>query len=420
MKQKNLAMLGVAVGCGLVAAVAVAKLSAGGSKGPETVRVLVAKKDLPVQTKLDEKELDNQLTWADVPKAIAPPDAVTDLEEVKDKELTRTLKQGNPVSRTDLGKGNRIEIPDGYKAMTVKATADAATAGFAKPGSKVDVMFSERLQNGKARSAIILRDILVLAIGTVHTNDEKTGAAIQQVENATFAVTDKHAILLNQAEERGKVKMLLRPQGMAKGKDEKDFSTIDEVFDEVAPPPPSPIAPAPPALDAIVVVRKAVPVNTLINADNVAEFFTTIKVEKAPAGVVTNPDDLKGKFIIKPIDEGQTLFKSLTDNKPIEVAKHQDPPIAPPMSVVTPSPMPRETPTPAPKTSVVEKPKFPRYDQVIYSGGLARRVIWLEVAPSKWKAFESEREANAYRPEESSNPKGDESKGEEDKPKVNN
>jgi pilus assembly protein CpaB len=414
MKQKNLAMLGVAVGCGLVAAVAVAKLSAGGSKGPDTVRVLVAKKDLPVQTKLDEKELDNQLTWADVPKTIAPPDAVTDLEEVKDKELTRTLKQGNPVSRTDLGRGQRLEIPEGFKGMTVKATADATTAGFAKPGSKVDVMFSEKSQTGKARSAIILRDMLVLAIGTTHTNDEKTGAAILQVENATFAVTDKQALLLNQAEERGRVKMLLRPQGMVRGKsEEKEFESIDEVFDEVAPAPMTPIATAP-SLDAVVVAKKAVPQNLLINADNVNEFFTTLKVEKAPAGVVTNPDDLKGKFIVKAIDEGQTLFKSLTDNKPVEIVRIVEPTPMPP--VVTP--MPREV-NPAKTTPVVEKPKFPRFEQVIYSGGLARRVIWLEVAPSKWKAFESEREASAYRPEESSNPKGDESKGDEDKPKVN-
>jgi len=415
MKQKNLAMLGVAVGCGLVAAVAVAKLSAGGSKGPETVRVLVAKKDLPVQTRLDEKELEGQLTWADVPKTIAPPDAVTDLEEVKDKELTRTLKQGNPVSRSDLGKGNRLEIPEGFKAMTVKATADATTAGFAKPGSKVDVMFSEKTQNNKARSAIIMRDMLVLAIGTVHTNDEKTGAAILQVENATFAVTDKQALLLNQAEERGKVKMLLRPQGMVRSKEEqKEFDSIDEVFDEVAPPPTTPIAPAPPALDAVVVVKKAVPQNLLVNADNVNEFFTTLKVEKAPAGVVTNPDDLKGKFIIKAIDEGQTLFKSLTDNKPIEVVKNDPPSVSPQPPIV--SPAPREV---TPTTPVVDRPKFPRFEQTIYSGGLARRVIWLEVAPSKWRAFESEREANAYRPEETSTPKNDESKGEDGKPKVN-
>src|SRR5262245_37562968 len=116
MKQKNLAMLGVAVGCGLVAAVAVAKLSAGGSKGPDTVKVLVAKKDLPVQTKLDEKELDHLLQWADMPKSLAPPDAATDLEQVKGKTLNRTLKQGNALSVTDLGDIKKLILPDGFKA----------------------------------------------------------------------------------------------------------------------------------------------------------------------------------------------------------------------------------------------------------------------------------------------------------------
>src|SRR5689334_4461613 len=113
MKQKNLAMLGVAVGCGLVAAVAVAKLSAGGNRGPETVKVLVAKKDLPVQTPLDEKDMDNLLQWADMPKNFVPPDAVTDIEQVKGKSLTRTLKQGNPVAITDIGKVTQLEIPTG-------------------------------------------------------------------------------------------------------------------------------------------------------------------------------------------------------------------------------------------------------------------------------------------------------------------
>src|SRR5688500_5581084 len=108
MKQKNLAMLGVAVGCGLVAAIAVAKLTAGSGKGPETTKVLVAKKDLPVATKLDSKELDNLLQWADMPKHLVPPDAVTELEQVKDKSLNRTLRQGNPVSHSDVGHSDGV------------------------------------------------------------------------------------------------------------------------------------------------------------------------------------------------------------------------------------------------------------------------------------------------------------------------
>src|SRR5438105_12123235 len=175
MKQKNLAMLGVAVGCGLVAAVAVAKLSAGGSNKGDTVKVLVAKKDLPVQTKLDEKELDNLIQWADMPKNLAPGDAVTDIEQVKGKSLQRTLKQGNPVSISDVGDVKTLIIPDGYKAVSVKATQVDAVAGFVKPGNKVDILFVERQQGtGKIRSAIILRQMLVLAVNMHNTVDEKT------------------------------------------------------------------------------------------------------------------------------------------------------------------------------------------------------------------------------------------------------
>src|SRR5262245_31665985 len=74
-------------------------------RGADTIRVLVAKKDLPVQTRLDSKELDNLLTWADMPRNLVPPDAIVNLEDVKDKELNRTLKTGHPVAFRDLNTG---------------------------------------------------------------------------------------------------------------------------------------------------------------------------------------------------------------------------------------------------------------------------------------------------------------------------
>src|SRR5438046_10365096 len=120
MKQKNLVMLGVAVGCGLVAAIAVAKLSAGSSRAPDTIKVLVAKKDLPAQTKLDAKELDNLLTWADMPRGLVPADAVSSLDDVEDKEPNRTLKTGNPVAYSDLRAGEGIKLTDGHTQIPLR------------------------------------------------------------------------------------------------------------------------------------------------------------------------------------------------------------------------------------------------------------------------------------------------------------
>ncbi|HEX3149035.1 MAG TPA: Flp pilus assembly protein CpaB [Gemmataceae bacterium] len=399
MKQKNLAMLGVAVGCGLVAAVAVAKLSAGGKTGPETVKVLVAKKDLPVQTPLDEKDIDNLLQWADMPKNFVPPDAVTDIETVKGKSLTRTLKQGNPVAITDLGSLKVLEIPAGFKAFTVKCSPVDAVGGFAKPGSKVDVMFVEKTGTGKTRAAIILQDMLVLALNQTNTVDEKTGAAVSQVESVSMAVTDKQARLIALADERGKLKLVLRnrtPGEIVAQLKEGEVDWLEDPFVDKPATAPMPQPEAKTKFEQVVMARKPVPMNTLINADNVGDYFTTTEVKSVPEGVVQNPDDLKGLYVIKPVDQGQFLYKSLTGSEMAKVEKPADP--------VQPAPTPAVAET---------KKKFPRFETTIQEGGVTKKIIWLEIGQDKWKRFDSEKDADDYKPE------ADAPKAEAESPKVN-
>ena len=142
--------------------------------------------------------------------------------------------------------------------------------------------------------------------------------------------------------------------------------------------------------ETAVVARKPVPKNTLINADNVLNYFETIKVETAPQGVLQNPDDLKGKYVIKALDEGQYLYKTLTANEPVDVKTPE--PVAP-VGPAAPPPVP---------TSVKEhNRRLPRFEQTISEGGRIKRVIWMKVSadPDKWKRFDSEREADEYRPE---------------------
>jgi hypothetical protein len=133
-----------------------------------------------------------------------------------------------------------------------------------------------------------------------------------------------------------------------------------------------------------VVTRRPVPANTLINSDNVSHYFATVEVKQAPEGVVTNPDDLKGKFIIKSLDEGQYLFKSLTGNDVVRTE-----PIPPPMKTPTAPTLPAVTPATPEKT-------FERFEQVIVEGGFSKRIIWLLV-DGKWKRFDSEREVDDFK-----------------------
>jgi hypothetical protein len=149
-------------------------------------------------------------------------------------------------------------------------------------------------------------------------------------------------------------------------------------------------------MDTAVVARKSVPLNTLINSDNVNEFFTTVELKTAPEGVVTNADDLKGRYIVRNLDAGQYMYKSLTGVQQVEIEKPAVEPVRP-VDPVKP----------------VVKTKYPRFDQVIQEGGYTKRVIWLEVAPDKWKRFDSERDAEAYQP-----PSNAPTDGEKDSPKT--
>jgi len=380
MKQKNLIMLGVAMACGLVAAIAVAKLSAGGDKGPEMGKVLVAKKDIPLTTKLDEKDLDTWIMWADMPKTMIPPDAVTDIEIVKNKEVNRTLKAGNAITITDVGVTAGITLPDGCKQITVKVTGADAVEGFARPGSKVDVIFVEKLPSGKSRSAQILRDMLVLAVGKVDQLKEGTGRAIAQVESISLAVTDKQAHLLTHAEDRGRLKFVLRGPAHVDAKKftEGKIEWEDNPLEIDAGPSPVPTA-AKEQAETIVYAKKAVPLNTLLNADNVIEFFGTLDVKAVPEGAFKKSDDLKGLYVVRALEPGQNLLRVAVAKAPVEVVT---------------------TETPAgPVVKAVEPVKLPRFESVIQEGGVARRLVWLETAPGKWRRFESAKAADEYIPD---------------------
>ena len=158
--------------------------------------------------------------------------------------------------------------------------------------------------------------------------------------------------------------------------------------------PKAPEPPAPPKYEEAVVAKKPIPLNTLVNADNVNEFFQTVELKSAPDGVVKNVDDLKGFYIVRNVEPGQYVYKSLTGK---ELAK-----------VEVEKPVGPAAPTP---DVTVAKIKLPRFDQVIQAGGTAKTIIWLEVAPSKWKRFESEKEAAEYKPDADA-PKAEEKSGE--------
>jgi len=311
MKSKNVALMAVAIGCGLVAAFLTAKLSGGSS--PETIDVIVAKKELPVGTLLDEKELENLVGTQKLPKASVPPDIINNLEELKNKKLNRTLKTGNYFAVGDVGADSGIKLPEGMMKYSVKMDGVKAVAGFVNPGDKVDVLLTEPQPSGKTKSGVFLSNMLVLAVDTRARRTEG-GEAVQQVNSVSLAVTPEEALTLSSAEKRGEVKLLLRdPKSTAKTHVSamtkiKGFDDENEGNGAIKS-----------NMVKVVVGKAEAPANTLILSSNFDEYFALKDVpqEAITSVMVTEKQDVMGKYVVGKVEPEAYAYKSwFSDEKP--------------------------------------------------------------------------------------------------------
>jgi len=370
MKSKNMALMVVAIGCGLVAAFLTAKLS--GGSGPEMVDVIVAKKELPVGTVLDEKELDNFLSMTKMPKGSVPPDIINNQEELKGKRVNRTLKIGNYFAAGDVGADSGIKIPEGMFKYAIKTDGVKAVAGFLQPGDRVDVLLTEATSNGKAKTGYILRNMLVLAVDTASRRREGTQEAVQQVNSVSLAVTEVQTQALSSAEKRGEVKFVLRD---AENKNITKIEATDKIpgFDEETK---TQAAAAPPKTLPVIVAKAEVPVNTFIDKNAFDKYFESRELPESavPGRAVTDPTKIIGKYVVhKIIPEMHVFFDFLGDDK-LEAAK-------PVEQVKAPDPV--QVPVPVP----TERPLYPRkFEQIINN----QRVLFLETAPGSFRRIDGD------------------------------
>src|SRR5262245_29319114 len=178
MKQRNMILLALAIGFGLVAAFLTAKL--GASSRVEMVPVLVAAKNLNQGDKLEKPE--ELFVRKPFPKESMPPEFVDDLNVLRGKTLQRTIRAGTHVTQDDITPAEGIALPidpktgDRFKAMAIKASVETAVAGLIKPGAHVDIIIVERLQSGKTTSTLLLQNVLVVAMNDQTRRSEEDRA----------------------------------------------------------------------------------------------------------------------------------------------------------------------------------------------------------------------------------------------------
>lgn len=395
MKQKNVILMVVAVGCGLVAAFLTSQMNAKGQV--EQVDVLVAAKDLPVGTMITRDDVDKYVKVKRMPKDGLPPAFVTEKEALLDKRLSRPLHAEETFNPQDLLKGGAITLPPGYGMVSLQVGVGQAAAGFVGPGSRVDVLATLRLTN-KLYSFPLLVNMLVVAVNTQTTIDAGHGGAFPNLSMVSFAVKEKEALVLSLAKTRGcSLELLLRHPETSdpNEKNDKLEDVVKLLSDEraredvkviggdakvqepkdtekKAQPETSPVAPAPSIpVVKVPVAKQDIAPNTTITNDLVAEAFEWKELPKDFAGdAVVDFSDWVGKAFKTGVAKSQWVTKAMLGEPATK---------APPQETFN-----------APKPSPEEKAAKPvarkkTHDVAVHTahGTVIHR--YEEYAPGKWK-----------------------------------
>jgi pilus assembly protein CpaB len=224
------------------------------AKAPETpmTRVLVAKRDLPVGTRLQPDDL----TWQSWPAAGINPMFITDgsnpaptpdtptekaaegagkmvealtgnaaLEGMTGAVVREPILANEPVQQRKLVRGGEggylaVVLRPGMRAIGVPVSVESGAGGFILPGDRVDVLQSREVEtvSGGARTRVtesVVVNVRVLAIDQKTTPDEEAQALVGTV--ATLEVDIAAAEALVDARPRGEMQLVLRSYADAGG-----------------------------------------------------------------------------------------------------------------------------------------------------------------------------------------------------------
>jgi pilus assembly protein CpaB len=277
-------MLLVALLAGLMAVVMAARWVQG--QGGDGSRIAVASQDITLGTVLTPDML-KLVGW---PKGQEPAGAHTDLTRLQGRVITTSLQRGEPVLDGRLApegtKGGLVSlVVPGKRAMTVRVNDVVGVAGFALPGTFVDVLVSTQEDSRSAGerermiSKIVLERMLVLAVAQEVDRDPTKPKVVNAV---TLEVTPQQAEVLDLARSVGTLSLVLRNQTERVGAATAGVTKEELLGLRRAPPPPPPPAPAPvvaaappPVRATARPVRVSVPVTAAAPAPTVTAPATT-------------------------------------------------------------------------------------------------------------------------------------------------
>lgn len=160
----------------------------------------------------------------DWPTSSLPPGAISDSHALDGRVVRASLTRGEPVLESKLtpvgtAGGLSAVIGEGKRAITVRVNDVVGVAGFALPGSYVDIIVNTLQdakdvrpgtdRNDQSISKIVLEKILVLAVAQEVNRDDTKPKVVNAV---TLEVTPEQAEKIDLARSVGNLSLVLRNQ----------------------------------------------------------------------------------------------------------------------------------------------------------------------------------------------------------------
>ncbi|MBT8395701.1 MAG: Flp pilus assembly protein CpaB [Gemmatimonadetes bacterium] len=175
----------------------------------ETVPMVLASRDLPLGTVLDE----DHLAVVDWPVGVAPAGFASTKEELVGRSLISQVDTNEPILATKLADSGLLGliplIPPGMRALSVRVDDVVGVAGFVTPQTRVDIILIMTPPGGQDPiSKTILQNIQALAAGS-EIQETEDGLPVT-VTVVTVLVTPEDAEKLALAAQEGRIQMALR------------------------------------------------------------------------------------------------------------------------------------------------------------------------------------------------------------------
>lgn len=179
-------------------------------------KVVVAAVDIELGSKLQPQML-SVVEW---PVGAVPSGAYRDAKDLQDRVLKVGVLKGDAIVDRKLAPegsqgGLSAVITEGKRAMTVRVNDVVGVAGFALPGTFVDVMVNTNKDGGGGRSdemqisKTVLEQVLVLAVAQEASRDETKPKVVSAV---TLELSPQEAEKLDLARSVGTLSLVLRNQ----------------------------------------------------------------------------------------------------------------------------------------------------------------------------------------------------------------